>query len=140
MLLNFLEDILFYYLKLDRIKTINSTSTSKSSIIYSLQIIYSLYQAKEIAKKSIQQRNEFNKVIKLNVYYIYEFLKFLEVFVFTIHGKIQKCHTQRINLKYQVWHKIKSLNYLMDPIQYKIFKIILSLLSKTMKHLLIILQ
>ena len=28
----------------------------------------------------------------------------------------------------------------MDPIQYKIFKIILSLLSKTMKHLLIILQ
>ena len=86
MLLNFLEDILFYYLKLDRIKTINSTSTSKSSIIYSLQIIYSLYQAKEIAKKSIQQRNEFNKVIKLNVYYIYEFLKFLEVFVFTIQN------------------------------------------------------
>ena len=37
------------------------------------QIIYSLYQAKEILKKSIQQYNFFNKVIKWNGYYIYEF-------------------------------------------------------------------
>ena len=37
------------------------------------QIIYSLYRAKEITKKSIQQYNELNNVIKQNRYYIYEF-------------------------------------------------------------------
>ena len=37
------------------------------------QIIYSLYQAKEITKKSIQQYNKFNKVIKQNGCYIDEF-------------------------------------------------------------------
>ena len=35
--------------------------------------IYSLYRAKEITKKSIQQYNELNNVIKQNRYYIFEF-------------------------------------------------------------------
>ena len=38
------------------------------------QIIYSLYGAKQITKKSRYQYYEFNKVIKQNGYYIYEFL------------------------------------------------------------------
>ena len=32
-----------------------------------------LYPKKEVPKKSIQQYNEFSKVIKHNGYYIYEF-------------------------------------------------------------------
>ena len=36
------------------------------------QIIFFLYREKEVTKKSIQQYNEFNKVIKQNEYYIYK--------------------------------------------------------------------
>ena len=37
------------------------------------QIIYFMYWAKEMTKKSIQKYNEFKKVIKQNECYIYEF-------------------------------------------------------------------
>ena len=37
------------------------------------QIIYSLYRAKEITKKLSNNIIEFNKVIKQNGYFIYEF-------------------------------------------------------------------
>ena len=47
---------------------------------------------------------------------------------------------KEINLKYQVQHEMKSLNYLMDDIMYQIFKTILSTSSKNMRELLIILQ
>ena len=39
---------------------------------------------------------------------------------FTIHEKISKSHTKVINLKYQLRHGMKTLNYLMDQI-FKIF-------------------
>ena len=44
---------------------------------------------------------------------------------FTTHEKIQKSHTERINLKYQLQHEINNLNYVMDYILYLIFKVIL---------------
>ena len=37
-----------------------------------------------------------------------------QTLAFTIHGKIQKSHAKIINLKYQLRHGMKSLNYLMD--------------------------
>ena len=40
-----------------------------------MQIMYSLYRAKEITKKSKKQYNECNKIIKQNGCYIYEFQK-----------------------------------------------------------------
>ena len=42
-------------------------------------------------------------------------------------AKTQKIHTKKINLKYQLQHVMKSLNYLADHILYQIFKIILNL-------------
>ena len=45
-----------------------------------------------------------------------------------------------INLKYKLKHRRKNLNYLMDDILYQIFKTILSISSKNMRQLLIILQ
>ena len=47
-------------------------------------------------------------------------------------GKKLKSHTKIINLKYQLQHEIKSLNYLMDYILYQIFKITLNISLK--KH------
>ena len=44
------------------------------------------------------------------------------------------------NLKYQLQPGMKNSNYLMERILYQILKIILSISSKKMKHLLTILQ
>ena len=43
-----------------------------------------------------------------------------------IYRKVLKSHTKIIDLKYQVQHGMKSLNYLMDYILYQIFKITLN--------------
>ena len=50
-----------------------------------------------------------------------------QILAFTIHGKIEKSHIRKINLKYQLQHGLKNLNYLMDHILYQVFKIILSI-------------
>ena len=50
-----------------------------------------------------------------------------QILTFTIHGKIEKSHVRTINLKYQLQHGLKNLNYLMDHILYQVFKIILSI-------------
>ena len=52
---------------------VKAGNISKSLLSKIRKFIYSLYQAKETTKKSIQQYNEFNKVIKQNGYFIYEF-------------------------------------------------------------------
>ena len=62
----------------------------------------------------------------------------------TTHENISKSHAKTINIKYQLQQykisALKSLNYLMDYILYQIFQIILSILSKSIKKWLIILQ
>ena len=44
--------------------------------------------------------------------------------------KYKKSHTKIINLKYQVQHQMKNLNYLMDKSLHQTFKIILSISFK----------
>ena len=61
------------------------------------------------------------------------------ILAFTTHEKISKSHTKTMNLKYQLQHGMRNLNYLMDNIHHQIFKTILSILSKNMRQLLIIL-
>ena len=41
-----------------------------------------------------------------------------QILVFSIHGKMQKSHIRIINLKYQLQHGMKNLNYLMDHVLY----------------------
>ena len=55
---------------LAHVKASNASENQLNEIRHN---IYSLHQAKEIAKKSIQQYNESKKVTKQNWYYIYEF-------------------------------------------------------------------
>ena len=54
--------------------------------------------------------------------------------------KTLKAHTITINLKYQCQHGMIKLNYLMDHFLYWIFKISLSIFSKSMEKTLIIHQ
>ena len=66
--------------------------------------------------------NNLNKInLKINM------LRY-QTLAFTIHEKTsKKSHTKIINLKYQLRHGLKSLNYLMDHILYQIFKIALNI-------------
>ena len=66
-----------------------------------------------------------------------------QILAFTTNGKIQKSHTNIMNLKYHLWHGMNNLNYLMDHVLYQIFKIILTFfifILKNMEKRLIILQ
>ena len=63
-----------------------------------------------------------------------------ETLAFTIHRKLSKSHTKIINLKDQLRHGMKSLNYQMDHILYQIFNITLNISLKNLRQLLIILR
>ena len=54
--------------------------------------------------------------------------------------KYKKSHTKIINLKYQLRHGFKSVNYLMDHIVYQIFKTALNISLKNMQKRPLILQ
>ena len=58
-----------------------------------------------------------------------------QILAFTIHEKYKKNHTKMINLKHQLRHGMKSLNYVMDHILFQIFKIILNISLKDMRQL-----
>ena len=61
-----------------------------------------------------------------------------QILGYTIHGKLSKSHIRTINLKYQLQHGLKDLNYLMDHILYQILNIILNIYyENTEKRLLI---
>ena len=53
-----------------------------------------------------------------------------QILAITIHGKILTCHIRTLNLKYQLQHEMKNLNYLMDHVLYQIIKIILNIYLK----------
>ena len=57
-----------------------------------------------------------------------------QIAAFTIGGKIYKSHTKTINLKYQLQHHVKNVNYLMHHNLHPILKNFLSISSKDMKE------
>ena len=67
-------------------------------------------------KMSLKGSDEYAALPNLSIYYIWE------------------KYTKTINLKYQRQRGMINLSYMMDHILYQIFKIILSISSKTMKE------
>ena len=63
-----------------------------------------------------------------------------QILIFTAHRKKQKSNIRAIDLKYQLQHGVKNLNYLMDHILYQMFKIILNIYLKSMRKRQLILQ
>ena len=61
-------------------------------------------------------------------------------FCYTCKNMKKSKQKKKINLKDQLRHEIKILNYLMDNIVYQIFKTLLIISSKNMRQLLKILQ
>ena len=50
-----------------------------------------------------------------------------QILVFTIHGKMLENPIRTINSRFHLQHGMKNWNYLIDHIQYQIFKAILNL-------------
>ena len=66
-------------------------------------------------KINLKRSDKYAALSKLSVYYKWENIK---------------SHTKVINLKYQLRHGMKNLNYLIDHILYQIFKILLNISFK----------
>ena len=64
-------------------------------------------------KTSLKRSNKYISLSNLSIYYTWK--------------NIKKSHAGTINLKYQLQHRMKNFNCLMDHIIYQIFKIILNL-------------
>ena len=77
----------------------NSSKTSKTSDAHRLL-------------PNLSGKIDLKKVINTMLY---------QILAFPIHGKRQKYNTKIINLKYQLRHRMKSLNYKTDNILYQIF-------------------
>ena len=134
------------------------------------QIIYSLYQVKEMTKKvyknimnsiKVQYKMEtifmnsrssktsdfhrllLNLLEKINLKIdVIEVIDMLlhQILAYIIHGKILKSYIKIINLKYQLQRRMKDLNYFMGRILYQKLKTILSTSSKNIEKWLIVLQ
>ena len=63
-------------------------------------------------KTDLRRKDKYIALINLSIYYTWKNIKSL---------------IRTINLKFQIQHKMKNLNYLMDHILYQIFKIILNI-------------
>ena len=125
-------------------------NTSENLLNEIRQNIYSLYREKEVTKKVYNNITNSIMYYDKNEYYIYQFWKknktsdphglllnltdkidlrtIIDIYyIVIIHGKISKSHIRIINWKYQLQHRMKNLNYLMDHILYQIFKVILNI-------------
>ena len=85
-----------------------------------------IFMNSENSKTSAPQRLLLNLSDKIN---LKRSDKYLALSNFSIYDtwKNIKSQTKRINLKYQFWHGIKSLNCMMNHILYHIFKITLNI-------------
>ena len=162
--------------KKKRFKDTKSSSTSKGRQYsgkltkWIRQIIYSLYQVKEMTKKvyknimnsiKVQYKMEtifmnsrssktsdFHRLLpnlleKINLKIdVIEVIDMLlhQILAYIIHGKILKSYIKIINLKYQLQRRMKNLNYFMGRILYQKLKTILSTSSKNIEKWLIVLQ
>ena len=131
---------------------VKAEGTSENLLNEIRQIIYSLYGAKEISKELYKNIMISVKVnyIKMNAIFISsrnsktsDHQSLLHYFTDKINFRRQHkyialsnlgidytwkniCHIRTTNLKCQLQHGMKNLNYLMDHILYEIFKFILN--------------
>ena len=77
------------------------------------------------SKASDPHRLFLNITDKINLKRIDKYIVLSNLSIYYTWKNIKK--SKRINLKYQLKHEIKNLNYQIDHILYQIFKIILSI-------------
>ena len=76
------------------------------------------------SKTSDPHRLLLNLTNKINLKRIYEYVALSNISIFYTWKSIKE---SLVNLKFQLQHGMKNVNYLMDQIQYQIFKIILNI-------------
>ena len=78
-------------------------------------------------KTSYPRRLIFNLTDKINLKRSDKYVALSNLSISHTRKKYKKSHIRTINLKFQLQHGMKKLNYLMDDILYQIFKIILNI-------------
>ena len=79
------------------------------------------------SKTSDPYRLLFNLTDKINLKRSGTYVALSNFSIYYTWKNINKSHTKIINLKYQLKHGMKSLNYLVDHILHQIFKITLNI-------------
>ena len=89
-------------------------NSEKSKISYTHRLLLSLPE-----KNKLKTKWQYVALSNLSIWYTWK----------GING-----HTKTIDLKYQPQRGMEKFNYLMDHVMYQIFKIILGILSKSIKN------
>ena len=89
-----------------------------------------IFMNSKYSKTSDPQRLLFNLIDKINLKRGDKYVALSNLSIYYTWKKIKKSY-KNIKLKYQLQHRTKNLNYLMDYILYQIFKIILNIYEKT---------
>ena len=85
-----------------------------------------IFMNSKYSKTSDPQRLLFNLIDKINLKRGDKYVALSNLSIYYTWKKIKKSY-KNIKLKYQLQHRTKNLNYLMDYILYQIFKIILNI-------------
>ena len=113
--------------------TLAQYNTSENLIKEFQQIIYSLYRVEEITKKALEisetsdpHRLFLNSSDEINLKRKDKYVALSNFSIYFTWRK-KKSDIKTMNLEYQLQHRMKSLNSLMDPILYEILKTILNI-------------
>ena len=82
-----------------------------------------LFMNSEISKKSDPHRLSLNLTDKIDLRWKDKYIALSNLSIHYKWKKIKKSYIRIINLKYQLWHGMKNLNYLMVHILYQIFMV-----------------
>ena len=82
-----------------------------------------LFMNSEISNKSDPRRLSLNLTDKINLRWKDKYIALSNLSIHYTWKNIKKAYIRIINLKYQLWHGMKNLNYLMVHILYQIFMV-----------------
>ena len=82
-----------------------------------------LFMNSEISNKSDPRRLSLNLTDKIDLRWKDKYIALSNLSIHYIWKNIKKAYIRIINLKYQLWHGMKNLNYLMVHILYQIFMV-----------------
>ena len=82
-----------------------------------------LFMNSEISNKSDPRRLSLNLTDKIDLRWKDKYIALSNLSIHYTWENIKKAYIRIINLKYQLWHGMKNLNYLMVHILYQIFMV-----------------
>ena len=85
--------------------------------------MHTLFMNSEISNKSDPRRLSLNLTDEIDLRWKDKYIALSNLSIHYTWENIKKAYIRIINLKYQLWHGMKNLNYLMVHILYQIFMV-----------------